>query len=220
MIAKQLHSTALVAIESLINQALLYDPTTQQRLAKLAGKVLAIECTVPALKVYITCGQQDITLHDEWDEIPDIAIKGSAVAMVSIAIKGEEQNSLLGSGVEIRGRLDILQQLKSIFSNLDVDWEAALAKLIGDIPAHIAGKATRSLQSWRQDTHQRIGNVVSNFIKEEAQLLPTRAEMEQFSLQTRQLATDVDRLAARFHRINVTIAASADTTLQPQHEQE
>jgi len=224
MIAKQLHSTALVAVESLINQALLYDDTTQERLAELDGKVMAIECTMPPLDIYIACGRRDISLHAEWDDTPDVAIKGSAVAMIAITINGEEQNSLLGSGVEIRGSLDVLQRLKNIFSDLDVDWEAALARLIGDIPAHMAGNAARSVLDWRQDAHQRFGNVVSNFVKEEAQLTPARAEMEQFSLQTRHLATDVDRLAARFNRIKATLittsAASNETALQQQQEKE
>lgn len=211
MTPKQLHATALVAVELLINQALRYDTTTQARLAGLSGKVVAIESTLPAFNIFIACGRNDISLHAEWDQIPDVAIKGSAVAMAAIAIKGQQQNVLLGSGVEIRGSLDLLQRLKNIFSDLDVDWEAALAKLVGAVPAHLISKAVRSLQNWGQDAHIRLGDVVSNFIKDEAQFIPARVELQQFSLQTRHLATDVDRLAARFNRIKHTIQASSQT---------
>ena len=206
MIPTELHSSALAGAEALINRALEYDPATRTQLGQLAGKVIAVEITAPPLSVYIACHSERLSLHSEWDETADVSLKGNAIALAGIALRGEEQGSVAGSGVEVRGNLDVLQTLRDILGNLDVDWEAALAELVGDVPAHLLAQAVRSTYRWQLDARRRMTEVAVNYVRDEAMLTPARPEVEQFAAQVRHLAADVERLAARVNRIKRTVA--------------
>lgn len=201
MISTTLHTTALSGAEALINRALKYDPATRAQLEQLQGKVMAVTMTAPPLSLFVACHTGRISLHSECDQTPDVSLTGNAIALAGLAFKGEEQGSVAGSGVEVRGNLDVLQKLKNILGNLDVDWEAALAKVVGDVPAHLLAQALRSAHQWQRDARGRIMDVAVNYVRDEAMLTPSRAEIEQLSNQVRHLAADVDRLAARVNRI-------------------
>ncbi len=208
MIPAELHTTALSGAESLINRALEYDPATRIHLQQLDGKVMAVEITAPPLSMFIACRGEKISLHSEWDETADVSLKGNVIALAGLALKGENQGAVAGSGVEVRGNLDVLQKLKNILGNLDVDWEAALAGLVGDIPAHMLAQGVRSAYRWQLDARRRVTDVAVNFVRDEAMLTPSRPEVEQFTAQVRHLATDVDRLAARVNRIKHAVEGS------------
>ena len=42
--------------------------------------------------------------------------------------------------------LETLRQLNDLLGALDIDWEAAIADLLGDVPAHIIGDVIRKQQ--------------------------------------------------------------------------
>ena len=208
MIPLGLQSTALTGAEIIINRALQYDPATRAQLAELSGRSMQVEISSPSLTINLICRGEQITLHNELpseskDE-PDVSVKGSASALAAMAMQGGD--TIAGRGIEVRGSLDVLQQLKSIFSDLDVDWEAALAELVGELPAHLVVKAARSTHQWQQQTRPRAMAVAANFVRDEAKLTPAKVEVEQFRKNVRQLATDVDRLAARINRIKLHLS--------------
>ena len=199
MIPSGLQSTALTGAEIIINRALQYDPATRQRLSELAGRSMCIEITSPAVTVNLVCHGEQFSLHGELDSEPDVSLKGSASALMAVAMQGDD--TIAGSGVEVRGSLDVLQRLKNILSDLDVDWEAALAQLVGELPAHLMIKAARSAHRWQQQARPRAMAAAANFVRDEARLTPARAEMEQFRGDVRKLSSDVERLAARVNRL-------------------
>lgn len=205
MIPTALHSTALAGAEAVINRALQYDPATQKRLAALQGKVIQLTVTTPPLSVVMVCRGDQVSLHPDTEQQPDVALQGAASDLMKIAMASDEQVAIAGSGVEVRGSLDTLQQVKNILSDLDIDWQAALAELVGDIPSHLLMQAARSAHRWQQDARQRAVHTTRNFVLNEAQLSPAQVEMEQFTGQVRQLSTDVDRLAARINRIQLKL---------------
>lgn len=208
LIPRSLHTTALAGAEAIINRALQYDPATRRRLGKVAGCSMSVEVTNPSITVNLVCHGEQFSLHDELDKEPDVSLKSSASALIGIALQKDE--TIAGSGVEVRGSLDTLQQLKNILSDLDVDWEAALAELVGELPAHLMAKAARSAHYWQQQARPRALAVAANFVQEEARLTPTRAEVDQFRAQVRKLSADTERLAARINRLTMQLQQQTD----------
>lgn len=200
-----LHSSALMAVETAINNALAYDPATLQSIAGLAGKVLTVECTLPPLTFHIIHTEQGISLMSHYEGTADTTLKGSALSLAALAVDGQDRVSFYGTGVEVRGDHDLLREIRRIFANLEVDWEAALAKLIGDVPAHLVGESLRSAANWQKQATERAGSAAAAFSQEEAKLTPGRAEMTHFSQKVKLLSEDTDRLAAHINRLKVRL---------------
>ena len=127
MIFAALHSAALEGVEKIINAALMHDPSSAQKLASMAGRIVLIDSTMPALCIALELTPNGVMLHHNWQDKADICISGTLVSIAAMAIQSEQAVSLSGSGVNVSGNLDILRQLNHIMAELEFDWEAALA---------------------------------------------------------------------------------------------
>jgi len=198
-------TSALMTVESIINKALEYDPATQSAMGELAGKVLAIECTLPPLTFYAVHSETDISLLGQYEGEPDTTLRGSALSLATLAIDGQDRVSFFDTGVEVRGDHDLLRQIRKILKNLDIDWEAALSQLIGDVPAHLIGESLRTSAKWQKDAVERASSAAAEFSQEEVRLTPSKNEVDHFNGEVKHLANDVDRLAARINKLSVIL---------------
>jgi ubiquinone biosynthesis protein UbiJ len=118
-----------------------------------------------------------------------------------MAVNSADTKSLSGTGVNISGDLETLRKLNIIMANLEIDWEAALAELIGDVAAHIFCSNIRNSAEFRAKAAQRVTATVVDVAQNQWQLTPDRGDFEQLTQQVRSIATDTDRLAARIERL-------------------
>ena len=200
--------TALEGAETLINAALTKDPASKQALTKLEGQVLLVESTLPPLTIAIEPTATGIQLHDNWDGNVAVTINGTLIAMAAIAVNAKESISFLGTGVNVSGNLDTLHQLNKIMGDVDIDWEGALAEIIGDIPAHLIAKGIRNSAVIRKDIVTRASSGLVEVAQEEFNLTPSKNEFEAMIPDIRQLSADADRLAARVRRLYQKITPS------------
>ena len=200
--------TALEGAETLINAALTKDPASKQALTKLEGQVFLVESTLPPLTVAIEPTATGIQLHDNWDGNVTVTINGTLIAMAAIAVNAKESISFSGTGVNVSGNLDTLHQLNKIMGDVDIDWEGALAEIIGDIPAHLIAKGIRNSAVIRKDIVTRASSGLVEVAQEEFNLTPSKNEFEAIIPDIRQLSADADRLAARVKRLYQKITPS------------
>ncbi len=200
MFFSALQSGAFEAAESLINGALRYDPATLRKMGELEGKVLLIESTMPPLKLAMETNAQGIMLHSNWQDIADTTVSGSLISIAGLAINSASQASFSGSGVNVSGDLDLLLKLNSLMAELNVDWEAILASVIGDIPAHLMADKLRKSAAMAKDVGQRATSAAAEVAKEELRVTPTSPEFKGFSQQVRELSSGVERAAARLNK--------------------
>jgi ubiquinone biosynthesis protein UbiJ len=200
VIFNAMQASAFEAAEKIINTALEYDPATQRHIAELEGKLLLIKSNLPPLKVAIEATSSGIMLHSNWQDSADTTVSGSLVAMLSLAANNDEQISFAGTGISVNGDLDFLIQINKLMRNLDVDWEAALASIIGDIPAHILADTVRSSASKARDASRRAKSAAAEIAQEELRATPSAAEYTDFTQRVRHLSTEVERAAARINK--------------------
>ena len=200
--------TALEGAETLINAALTKDPASKQALNKLEGQVFLVESTLPPLTVAIEPTATGIQLHDNWDGNVTVTINGTLIAMAAIAVNAKESISFSGTGVNVSGNLDTLHQLNKIMGDVDIDWEGALAEIIGDIPAHLIAKGIRNSAVIRKDIVTRASSGLVEVAQEEFNLTPSKNEFEAMIPDIRQLSSDADRLAAKVKRLYQKITPS------------
>lgn len=207
-----LESAALSRLQSLINGALDLDPGSKQSLRDMAGKVLAIQSTFPPKSLCIAvCADGHLRLpRDDTGEPADLTLTGTPVALAALFVQASRRTSLADTGVTIDGDQELLHQLSAILRELDLDWEQALAGVIGDAAAHIAASGVRRALNWHSEAAARSASGLGEYFREESGYTVGNAEAEQWFTQVRQLSRDTDRLAARAAKLGKSLASHSD----------
>ena len=190
------------AAAALVNQAVAFDPASRAALARLAGRTLAVQCTFPPLSlgaVFDNSGA--LILTQGLPEGAETCLRGSALALARLAVNSNASATLAGSGVEMTGSQGLLQDLRAVLAKLDIDWEAALAGLVGDVPAHLAAQALRDGRDLQRQARARAFSGGAEYLREEAGIMLGRGEFRPWSDAVAGLAEDTDRLAARVARL-------------------
>ncbi len=191
----------LKALEKLINQALTLDPSAQTELLLLAGKSIQIECTEPVLQVVITISSDGILLDPFEQQTVNSHLTGDLSAFTELLGAQDKVATLINGNLRLQGDSQLLMNVQKILQGIDLDWEFQLAKLIGDLPAHFIGKMSRDTLAWLRATQPVFMRHLQEFILEEAQLSPTKMEIEQFIDTVQNLVEKTERLEARMMRI-------------------
>lgn len=192
-------SAACAALETAINGALRYDPGSRHALGKLAGKVLAIELTQPALTLYLEPLPERVRVASHFEGEVTTRLRGSPMALLTLL--RSERLTLAGSGVEVSGSTGTLEQLQQIIRNLEIDWEQALTQVSGDVAGHQGAQVLRGFADWisgRQETFERL---LGEYLTEELSTTPARAELEHFYREVDDLRLAADRLEARLRAL-------------------
>ncbi len=191
-----LTANACKQLSSLINNALRHDPATVNGIARLRGKVLRVESTWPPFVVNVNCHKNGVELTGTHEPAADIRLRGTALALTRLTLHSGDGTTFAGSGVAVDGDQDVLRSVYQLARGLDVDWEAALAELVGDIPAHLLGRAVRQTRYRGRDAARRATTGFADYIKHEAHLTPSPAEVAEWSAHIRCFADATERLAA------------------------
>ena len=186
-------------VNHVINRIIHLDPDAGDRLAGLAGRRLRVQLTEPELA--LTAGFTDtgieLTAADPDDEPADITVTGRLGDLIAMA-KDPDHG---GGQVRFDGDAAVAQQARRFLRELDVDWEEALARHMGDIPAHQIGRGIRGLMDWLRTSSDAMGDGLAEYLTEEQRQLPSRPEVEAFLDDVDRLRTDTDRLQARIARL-------------------
>ncbi len=197
----------LASAETIVNQALNYDPATQQKMAKLAPKVLAIEITKPAFNVYIrfcaegTNGVQGVQLMSHFEGEADASLSGELNAFINVATSKDKHAALMQSDLHIRGSSQLALGLADLMNDLNIDWEAMIAKLTGPVVAHVIGKQARGLFGQLKKMGEKFQDDVVSYVRDERQMAAHELEGEDQFRQIHQLRLSVDRLEARIQKL-------------------
>ncbi len=195
-------TTAMVAgLETAINQYLKLDPDTLARLAELEGRVIALQWRGTDLTLYFLPGAQGLQLLAQFQGEPDTLLRGTPLALAELGLGPNKDNALFSGAVEIVGDTDIGQRFQDILEAMDIDWEEHLSHLIGDVAAHQAGKLARDAGHYAEQSADTLRQDLSEYLKEESQLLPARVQVDNFLADVDTLRMDVDRLEARVQRL-------------------
>lgn len=190
---------ALASAEKMLNAALRYDPATRIGLARLEGKILAVQISSPAINVFVMPMDDELRLMGNWDGDVDTRISGSLIALAQLA--QTEIHNLKDSGVTVMGDLNLLADFQRLVKNLDIDWEEMLSQFTGDIIGHQTAQLIRAKFGWAKDRAQSAQRLTSEFLTEELKTLPGKPELNDFYQQVDDLRLAVDRAAARVEAI-------------------
>ncbi len=197
----QLPDTLLAAAESVVNRVLALDPEGAARLAPVEGRVLRVELTGFGTRVYVVPGEQQLFLFGSYDAPPDCVVRGSPAALLGMVLAEHREDAVFAGAVSIDGDNRLAQVLGEVFRGLDIDWEEQLSKLLGDTLAHRVMNRARAGERWAGRSSDIARQNLREYLQEEALVLPSRQEMDDFLGSVDRLRDDVERLAARVERL-------------------
>ena len=205
MVVKTISSQMLDKIALIINSALAHDEVSLRALGELSGTKVQIISHSPQFTIYLKIDADQITLSNEGDIEQTITLSGSLVALVSGLFDADEISTLYGTGITANGDTGVLKKLNKLMTGLNIDWEAAIGKLIGPMPAHLVTNAVSKIRPAISKNRRRICEIAIEVAQEEFRLTPTKVEFDNFSEEIQLLSSRVDRLEAHFNSTRRTL---------------
>ena len=205
MVVKTISSQMLDKIALIINSALAHDEVSLRALGELSGTKVQIISHSPQFTIYLKIDADQITLSNEGDIEQTITLSGSLLALVSGLFDADEISTLYGTGITANGDTGVLKKLNKLMTGLNIDWEAAIGKLIGPMPAHLVTNAVSKIRPAISKNRRRICEIAIEVAQEEFRLTPTKVEFNNFSEEIQLLSSRVDRLEAHFNSTRRTL---------------
>ena len=219
MFIETLSTSAIAAAETSLNQLLSLDPVCLQQLSQHSGKVFAIECSNPTFNLYLIPCDSGLLLQQHFEGTADASIIGSAQQLTALMLAKDKTAAMRSQGIQLSGDTRFAQQLQDIFSQLELDWEGLVAKATGDVIAHQLGNVARSVGNWGQQAGSSLSQDLTEYLQEEARVLPSRNEVEAFYDDLSELRLESDRLSAKIQRIQQAIENNSTDSIKDSHKE-
>ncbi|MCR8922427.1 SCP2 sterol-binding domain-containing protein [Dasania sp. GY-MA-18] len=201
MISPTLHTAGLAGLEAAINKALSLDPASQQKLRLLNGHVFQLQLTSPELSFYCIPGSHGLRLCGYYEDAADTKLSGTASEFFKLATASDPANALINGKLELHGDSSALIELQKIGQQLELDWEAPLVNVFGDVAGHMLADNLRKGFSFASQAFKSFKRQTEEYIKEESDLLAPRWQVEQFYREVENLQLRSERLAARINKL-------------------
>jgi ubiquinone biosynthesis protein UbiJ len=219
-----LSSNLLVPFETLVNRCIDQDIKLAQGIAQHSDKTLQLDITSPSVSVQVRFYPASITLlfaPDAVNETPDPSmreeaiqpdgrIRGSSLAMMRLLTERNEARSLVNPAIQISGDSEFVQSVYRLFLDMEINWQEALSRLIGDVPTHGVEQLLRSLGEFGRSTVASVRRNVDEYLHEESRVVPPRNQVEVFDRELDALRLRLDRLQARLQLLDRKLQEISD----------
>ncbi len=194
-------SGVLASVEHGINRVLRLDSTALPRMARLSGKVIAVQCSSPSLRLFIVPGDEGLLLASHWEVEADCTLRGPAASLLRLALSDDKSAVLHGPDVELDGDSAALLELFGILQDLELDWEYELSRWLGPVATTLLGDHLRSRAHWSREGMTSLRRNLADYLSEESRTLVGKHEAEARFAELDRIKLDLDRLEARFERL-------------------
>ncbi|GAA3571448.1 MAG: SCP2 sterol-binding domain-containing protein [Pseudomonadales bacterium] len=187
-------------VEEALNRTLALDPAGHQALLAALRGTVQFRLTAPLpLTLTLSASADRVRVGSVEEPAPAIEIAGRPLAFLALA-QGDDQVFSDGR-LTVHGDMAQAHQFQRALDRLNPDWEASLAKVMGDVPAHFLGRRLRAALQWSRQASAALNANVEEYIHEESRALPGRRELEATFHDIDELHLRTERLAARLDHL-------------------
>ena len=187
-------------ITNILNRNIRETTPARELCEHLDGTTVAVRVRDTALAMFFHISGDTIVLAADSGSDPDVLISGSLLTLARMAGSSGE-DALRDGSLELTGNIETAKAFQELLNYAKPDIEEELSSLIGDTTAHRLGKIAKDVGRWTRDARSTMGSNVREYLQEESRDLPSRYEVERFTVQLESLRDDVARLEARFDRL-------------------
>lgn len=194
-------SGLLAAVELGLNRVLSLDATALPRLARLQGRVIAVDCQAPALSLFLLADGEGLRLAAHWEGAVDCRLRAPAASLLRLAVSQDKSGVLHSPEVELDGDSAVLLELAGILQDLELDWEYELSRWLGPVASQVLGSHLRSRVNWTGQTLDSLRLNLADYLSEESRSLVGQREADARFAELDSLKLALDRLDARIERL-------------------
>ncbi len=193
---------SLKALQLAINQAMSLDEHMPAKLQALNGKVLEMIIAPLEVNFFIHFSEGTMLLLDEYENQVDTVIHSNPIGLIRLSLlPASKARSLFNDKVRISGDIELGQNVKKLFDEMDIDWEGHLAQFTGDVVAHQIGSLVRKGMEFTKHFGESMRHNVTEYLQEELRAVPTRDELDDFFNDIDELSLSVERLQAQINQL-------------------
>ncbi len=186
-------------IEALVNRNLRASTPARELLGTLDGRAFAIQVETPAggrlLRVRIAAAADGLALSGG-DEPADASVRGTPLGLLAL-LSGRSDGRFTAAGVTIAGDAEVAAAFEKLLGYARPELEEELARLVGDVPAHYAGRAAKGVVEWGRRAAASLTRNLGEYLTEEGRDVIPAPELEGFHASVDLIREDVDRAEAR-----------------------
>ena len=193
---------SLTVLQKAINLALALDESMPSKIQALDGKVLEVIISPLDVHFFIRFTQHELQLHVENDGPADTIIRSSPLGLIRLSLlPASKMRSLFNDDIRISGDVELGQNVKKLFDEVDIDWEGHLARFTGDVVAYQVGSFFRQGFAFKQQMSASMRHNLTEYLQEELRIFPPREEVNDFFKDVDDLSLSVERLAAHINQM-------------------
>lgn len=166
----------------------------------LHHKTIALHIKHPPVSLRFTFLEEAVLINANHEgEAADVDIFTSLAAI--LRMKCQPNKSFVGNGFHVQGDIEVAKAFHALFERYSIDWEEYLSRVTGDVLAHKLGGLFRRKRSFAKTLSHTFVDNVSEYLKEEINVLPSVHAADDFYEAVDELRLSVDRLSARVKRL-------------------
>ncbi|CAH0532262.1 Ubiquinone biosynthesis accessory factor UbiJ [Vibrio stylophorae] len=183
--------------ETAINGLTARQHQAPQRLLPLAGRLIELRLPELGKRLLFSFCPQHVTVLAETEDTPDVRLTLTSKAFTQLR-QGHSLTQLIKQdALDMEGDLQVAQEFAAYLLTLKPDPEHLLAQYIGDVPAHLIHRQSKSLWSWLSSHGQTTQRHLREAVVEEWRLVPNPLEIAYFADQVSELAEQGQALTLR-----------------------
>lgn len=193
---------SLKALQKAINAAINLDEKMPAKLLVLENKALELVITPLNVRFFILFKNKEMLLVDCYDGPIDTVIHSNPIGLIRLSLLPASQaRSLFNDTIRISGDIELGQEVKRLFDELDIDWEEHLAHFTGDVVAHQIGSFVRKGIDFKNSFNNSMRQNMTEYIQEELRITPSKNELDDFFSEVDALSLSVERLQAHINHL-------------------
>ncbi len=201
-----LRQALLASAEQGLNRVLRLDPTALPRLARLAGRIIEIDCSAPAMQLFVLVEEDGLRLASSWTADADCRLRAPASSLVRLLVSRQKTAVLHEPQVSIDGDSGVLMSLAEVLQDLELDWEYEASRWLGPVGAQLLGTGVRTPTRWLRESGDSLRQDLADYLTEESRALVGQQEAEARFSEIDDLKLALDRLEARIERLAHNLA--------------
>lgn len=193
----------LAGVELGLNRVLQMDSTALPRLARLSGKVIAVDGQSALLQLFILPSASGLQLAANWQAPADCQLSASPSSLLQLALAKDKTAILHRPEVSLSGDSAVLLELAAILQDLELDWEYELSRWLGPIASSLLAGHLRSRARWTRASLGSLHLDLADYLSEESRSLVGQREADARFAELDQLKLALERLDARVARLHL-----------------
>lgn len=195
-------------LEIALNRALALDVDTQQKLAALDGRAVAVEFRGTPLALRLTVDGAALRIGPAFVGDSALRVAASPASLLAMALRrGSDESPIPPGKVDISGDAELARRLEKLASGYAPDIEEAFARTFGDVLGVPLARALTGALRFARTRGERLVQDGAEYLIEESRDLIAPGEMHQFLDEVDALRDRGERLAARVQRLLAKVPA-------------